>query len=95
VPIRYFACEIDSLSANKEDARKVDHKTLEEMWLRAVKRIQDGESPEIIARVLGVDRSTVYGSLARYRCDGCNGLKEKPLRPPSWTARSRGGFTTR
>jgi hypothetical protein len=45
----------------KDDARKLDHKTLEEMRSRAVKRIQDGESPAIIAGVLGVDRSTVYG----------------------------------
>ena len=68
----------------KDDARKLDHKTLEEMRMRAVKRIHDGESPEIIARVLGVDRSTVYGWLARYRCGGWNGLKAKPLsgRPP-------------
>jgi transposase len=68
----------------KDDARKLDHKTLEEMRMRAVKRIQDGESPEIVARVLGVDRSTVYGWLARYRRGGWNGLKAKPLsgRPP-------------
>ncbi|MDQ6703193.1 MAG: helix-turn-helix domain-containing protein [Pseudomonadota bacterium] len=67
-----------------DDARKLDHKTLEEMRMRAVKRIQDGESPEVIARVLGVDRSTVYGWLARYRRGGWNGLKAKPLsgRPP-------------
>jgi transposase len=68
----------------RDDARKLDHKTLEEMRIRTVKRIQDGESPEIIARVLGVDRSTVYGWLARYRRGGWNGLKAKPLsgRPP-------------
>ena len=68
----------------KDDARKLDHKTLEEMRMRAVKRIQDGESPGIIARVLGVDRSTVYGWLARYRRGGWNGLNAKPLsgRPP-------------
>src|ERR1700681_253068 len=68
----------------KDDARKLDHKTLEQMRMRAVKRIQDGESPEIMARVLGVDRSTVYGWLARYRRGGWNGLKAKPLsgRPP-------------
>src|SRR6202521_3209053 len=63
----------------KDDARKLDHKTLKQMRMRAVKRIQDGESPEIIARVLGVDRSTVYGWLARYRRGGWNGLKAKPF----------------
>jgi transposase len=68
----------------KDDARKLDHQTLEEMRMRAVKRIQDGESPEVIAGVLGVDRSTVYGWLARYRRGGWNGLKAKQLfgRPP-------------
>src|ERR1035437_6672245 len=68
----------------KDDARKLDHKTLEEMRMRAVKRIHDGESPDILARVLGVDRSTVCGWLVRYRCGGWNGLKAKPLsgRPP-------------
>src|ERR1035437_5219023 len=63
----------------KDDARKLDHKTLEEMRMRAVKRIQDGESPGIIARVLGVDRPTVYGWLARYRHRGWDGLTAKPL----------------
>src|SRR6202171_899894 len=37
-----------------------------------------------MARVLGVDRSTVYGWLARYRRGGWDGLKAEPLsgRPP-------------
>ena len=54
------------------------------MRVRLVKRVQDGESPEVIAKVLGLDHSTVYGWLARYRRGGCDGLKAKPLagRPP-------------
>ena len=44
----------------KDDARKLYYKTREEIRIQAVKRIQQGERSEIIARVLGVDRSTVY-----------------------------------
>src|ERR1019366_9991532 len=63
----------------KNDARKLDHKTLEELRMRVVKRAQDGESPEVLAKALDLDRSTVYGWLARYRQGGWNGLKAKPL----------------
>jgi len=68
----------------KNDARKLDHKTLEELRIRVVKRVQDGESPEVIAKILGLDRSTIYGWLARYRRGGWDALKAKPLagRPP-------------
>jgi len=45
----------------KNDARKLDHKTLEELRIRVVKRVQEGESPEVLAKVLGLDRTTVYG----------------------------------
>ena len=37
---------------------------------RAVRQVQEGESPEVVARVLGLDWSTVYGWLARYRRGG-------------------------
>jgi transposase-like protein len=30
---------------------------------RAVRSVQEGESPEVVARVIGVNRSTVYGWL--------------------------------
>jgi transposase len=41
--------------------------------MRVVKRVQDGESPEVLAKALDLDRSTVYGWLARYRQGGWNG----------------------
>ena len=68
----------------KDDARKLDHKTLEAMRELAVRRVQEGESPEVVARVLGINRSTMYSWLAQYRRHGWGGLKARPVpgRPP-------------
>src|ERR1700747_117749 len=68
----------------KNDARALDHTTLEAMRERAVQCVQEGENPEIVARALGVNRSTMYGWLAQYRRGGWGALKAKPLfgRPP-------------
>src|ERR1700675_2822728 len=68
----------------KNDARRLDHATLEAMRERAVRSVHDGESPEVVAGVLRIDRSTVYGWLAQYRRGGWGALKAKPLfgRPP-------------
>ena len=68
----------------KDDARRLDHATLEAMRERAVRSVQDGESPEVVAGVLGINRSTMYGWLAQYRRGGWGALKAKPLfgRPP-------------
>src|SRR3954449_6465835 len=63
----------------KNDARQLDHATLEAMRERAVRSVQDGESPEVVAGVLGINRSTVYGWLAQYRRGGWGALKAKPL----------------
>ena len=51
---------------------------------RAVRSVQNGESPEVVAGVIGVNRSAVYGWLAQYRRGGWGALKAKPLfgRPP-------------
>jgi transposase len=51
---------------------------------RAVRSIHDGESPEVVARIIGINRSTIYGWLAQYRRGGWSALKAKPLfgRPP-------------
>jgi len=63
------------------DARRLSHDKLTDLRRRGVSAVQDGESPEQVARVLGVHRTTVYGWLARYRDGGWHRLD----------ARKRGG----
>jgi transposase len=65
----------------KNDARRLDHKTLTELRKRAVSSIQEGQSPEVVAKVLGINRVTIYGWLARYNSGGWKALD----------ARKRGG----
>ena len=74
----------------ENDARRLDHHTLESLRERAVRKVQEGESPEVVARVLGLNRSTVYGWLAQYRRGDWGALKAKPLfgRPPKLDGRS-------
>src|ERR1700733_9982392 len=72
-----------------DDARRLDHATLEAMRERAVRSVQNGESPEVVARVIGVNRSAIYSWLAQYRRGGWGALKAKPLfgRPPKLDGR--------
>src|ERR1019366_5384455 len=74
----------------QDDARKLDHATLEAMRIRAVRSVQAGESPEVVARSLRINRRTIYGWLAQYRRGGWGALKAKPLfgRPPKLDGRS-------
>ncbi len=68
----------------EDDARKLDHATLEALRIRAVQRVQEGESPEVVAHVFGIGRTAIYRWLADYRRGGWRALQAKPLfgRPP-------------
>ena len=68
----------------KDDARKLDHTTLEALRIRAVRSVQEGEGPETVARALRVTCRALYKWLADYRRGGWGALKAKPLagRPP-------------
>jgi transposase len=74
----------------QDDARKLDHTTLEAMRIHAVRSVQAGENPEVVARSLRISRRTIYGWLAQYRRGGWGALKAKPLfgRPPRLNARA-------
>jgi transposase len=63
----------------KDDARKLDHATLEALRIRAVGMVQKGESPEVVGKALGLNRTTVYEWSAMYRRGGWDALKAKPV----------------
>jgi transposase len=64
----------------RRDARELDHKTLEEIRIRAVGQVQAGESPETVIRALGFSRSCIYTWLALYRSGGWGALKAQVLK---------------
>jgi len=71
----------------KEDGRALDHKTLEEIRIRAVQRVEAGESPEDVIRTLGFGRTVIYNWLAKYREGGVDALRAKAIsgRPSKMT----------
>jgi len=59
------------------DARRLNHETLTELRKRAVTSVQEGLSPEVVAKAFQVSKQAVYGWLARYRDGGWDNLDAK------------------
>lgn len=73
----------------KQDGRALDHKTLEEIRIRAVQSVEAGESPEDVIRTLGFGRTVIYSWLAKYREGGIDALRAKAIsgRPSKMTGK--------
>ena len=63
----------------KRDGRKLDHKTLEEMRIRAVEAVQAGMHPEEVVKAMGLGKRCIYNWLAAFRAGGHAQLKAKQL----------------
>lgn len=59
------------------DGRKIDHKAMEEIRIRAVQQVQAGEDPEVVIRASGFHRSCIYDWLAKYRAGGWHALRSR------------------
>ncbi|MDZ7788587.1 MAG: IS630 family transposase [Halofilum sp. (in: g-proteobacteria)] len=74
---------------SKRDGRSLDHQALEDLRIQAVQRVEAGESPEDVVRVLGFSRTVIYDWLAKYREGGLDALRARaiPGRPPRLTGK--------
>lgn len=68
---------------NEMDGRKLSHAALEEIRIRAVKRVEAGESPEVVIEALGFHRSAIYKWIALYREGGVEALKARKAAGPA------------
>ncbi|SDP81292.1 IS630 family transposase [Desulforhopalus singaporensis] len=62
---------------NDSDGRKIDRKALEVIRIRAVQRVEAGESPETVIKALGFSRTLIYEWLAKYREGGLDALRSR------------------
>src|SRR5574337_1156509 len=63
----------------KRDGRSISHEAMEEIRIRAVQRVEAGESPEVVIKALGFSRGRIYDWLALYREGGLEALRAKPV----------------
>ena len=62
---------------NELDGRKINRKALEAIRIRAVKRVESGESPEVVIKALGLTRPRIYEWIAKYREGGVEALRSR------------------
>jgi transposase len=72
----------------KFDGRKLDHKTLEIIRMRAIQQVLDSKKAEDVADSYGMNHRTIYRLLEKYHYGGWDALKAKPVpgRPPKLNA---------
>ena len=51
----------------EETGRSLDHKALEDIRIQAVQRVEAGEAPSAVMRVMGFARTVIYDWLNKYR----------------------------
>jgi transposase len=75
---------LQDCAVRDNDGRKLYHKTLEALRIRAVDQVGEGAHPEDMVVALGLHRKTVYAWLAKYCEGGKDALKAQPVpgRPP-------------
>jgi transposase len=71
------------------DGRKLPRDSKEQLRIVAVRRVISGESPETVAKGMGLNRRTIYRWLEAHYYGGENALKAKPIpgAPPKINAR--------
>ena len=62
-----------------QDGRKMSHAALEEIRIRAVLQVEAGESPEVVIKALGLDRTCIYRWISAYQHGGLDALRAKAL----------------
>ena len=65
------------------DGRSLDHQTSEHLRRLAVRRVESGERPSVVARSLGMYRTSIYKWMRAYRRGGASALASRKARGPT------------